>query len=65
MSKTYIVTTEARENGAIGIFYPVSFKVRATSTEEARERFIEGVRNRVKALSQYEFNSIREISPLK
>ena len=65
MSKTYIVTTEARENGAIGIFYRVSFKVRATSIEEARERFIEGVRNRVKTLSQYEFKLIREISPLK
>ena len=60
----YLVITEARERGAIGIFYPVSFKVRASSPERAREHFIELVRCFSNVLRNYEFNSIKEVKPL-
>jgi hypothetical protein len=59
---TYILVAKARERGAIGMFYPVSFKIRAASSEKAREYFIEQVRCSSKVTSKYEINSIEQIS---
>lgn len=57
----YNIIAQVRQRGAIGVFYPATFQVTATSPEEARERFLDRIRNGVGAVARYEFNSIQKV----